>query len=41
MPDTHVLVEQSTPDQVATYDAIVIGAGFPACSCCTACANSA
>jgi hypothetical protein len=28
MPDTHVLTERPTQDQVATYDAIVIGAGI-------------
>ncbi|HEY0425755.1 MAG TPA: NAD(P)/FAD-dependent oxidoreductase, partial [Rhodopila sp.] len=28
MPDTHVLAERTAQDQVATYDAIVIGAGI-------------
>ena len=28
MPDTHALVEPSAADHVATYDAIVIGAGI-------------
>ena len=28
MPDTHVLAERSAQDEIATYDAIVIGAGI-------------
>jgi glycine/D-amino acid oxidase-like deaminating enzyme len=28
MPDTHVLVERQAQDEIATYDAIVIGAGI-------------